>query len=80
MGIFGAFFLLLLIVADAIPQALVRIPIFGLYLFSNMALVVAAMFFSTFTTNLYTWPDSKPMATRMREVGPRACVRACVCA
>ena len=57
IGIFGAFFLLLLIVADVIPQALTSIPVFGRYLLANMVLVVLAMFLSTIATTLHGYPE-----------------------
>ena len=68
IGIFGAFFLLLLIVADVIPQALTTLPIFGRYLLANMVLVVLAMFFSTIATSLYGYPDNKPMSNTLERV------------
>ena len=68
IGIFGAFFLLLLIVADVIPQSLTSIPVFGRYLLANMILVVLAMFFSTIATSLYRYPDSAPMLKCLERV------------
>ena len=61
VGIFEAFFILLLIVADTIPQALTSVPVFATYLIINMVMVVLAMFLGTFVTSLYGYPHNKPM-------------------
>ena len=61
IGIFGAFFLLLLIVSDVIPQALTSIPVFGVYLLINMTLVVLAMFFNALVSSLHQYPEQKEM-------------------
>ena len=59
IGIFGAFFLLLLIVSDVIPQALTSIPVYGVYLLINMTLVVLAMFFNALVSSLHDRPEQK---------------------
>ena len=61
IGIFGAFFLLLLIVSEVIPQALTSIPVFGVYLLINMTLVVLAMFLNALVSSLYNCSEQKEM-------------------
>ena len=60
-GIFGAFFLLLLIVVDLIPQATTAIPRCGIYISCNMLLVVFSLLFNTLITSIHNIGDDKPM-------------------
>ncbi len=53
VGIFGAFFLLLLIVTETVPPSALSIPLIGVYHISNMILIVVAMFLSSIVAKLY---------------------------
>ena len=67
-GIFGAFFLLLLIVADLIPQAMTVIPKCGIYISCNLLLVVFSLLFNTLITSIHNTGDDKPMCKCLRPV------------
>ena len=67
-GIFGAFFLLLLIVADLIPQAMTAIPKCGIYITCNMLLVVFSLLFNTLVTSIHNTIEDKPMWRCVRPV------------
>ena len=68
IGIFGAFFLLLLIVADVIPQALTSIPICGIYIFANMVLLIISLVFNALLTSVHEFPHERPMPTCLKNV------------
>ena len=64
----GAFFLMLLIVADAIPQALTSIPVFGIYLFTNMGVVLLTMVFSVIVAAINECSEEKAMPKCLTKV------------
>ena len=68
VGIFGAFFLLLLIVSETVPPSAQSIPLVGLYHIGNMALIVTAIFLSSVVTNLHDTRDAKEMPDWLQRV------------
>ena len=61
IGIFSAFFLLLVIVADTIPPAATNVPLIGIYHLSNMALCILGMFLSSTVVKAYEMDGAKPV-------------------
>ena len=67
-GIFGAFFLLLLIVADLIPQAMTVSPKCGIYISANMRLVVFSLLLNALVTSIHNTSQDKPIWRRVKLV------------
>ncbi len=68
IGIFGAFFVLLLIVSDTVPPSAQSIPLVGLYHIGNMALVVMAMFLSSLVAKLQDMDERKKLPYCLQKV------------
>ncbi len=68
IGIFAAFFLLLLIVSETIPPSAQSIPLVGLYHIGNMALVVLAMFISSLVAKLQDMDEKKKLPYSLQKV------------
>ncbi len=68
IGIFAAFFLLLLIVSETVPPSAQTIPLVGLYHIGNMALIVTAVFLSSIVTKLHDTRDAKQMPHWLQRV------------
>ena len=56
-AIFGAFFILLLIMAEVIPISMTSLPYLERYLLGNMVLVVLAMFISAVVSYMHDYSD-----------------------
>ncbi len=69
IGIFAAFFLLLLIVSETVPPSAESIPLVGLYHIGNMALVVLAMFLSSLVAKLQDMDEKKKLPYCLQQVG-----------
>ncbi len=68
IGIFGAFFLLLVIVADTIPPAATQVPLIGIYHLSNMALCIMGIFLSSAVVKACEMEGRKPVPHYLRWV------------
>ena len=69
IGIFSAFFLLLVIVADTIPPASTTVPLIGIYHLSNMALCITGIFLSSLVVKAYEMDGKTPVPDYLRLVG-----------
>ena len=60
--------LLLVIVAEVIPQGMEQLPVYGRYLLANMILLVIAMFLSCFVTFVYNYSGDTSVPRKLRLV------------